>query len=56
MVSLYSYSLIGKAFEKKKIKAIEDQEEKQIKPLKEHGKQLAESNAFLKNEYDSEID
>ena len=41
---------------KKKKEAIEDQEEKQIKPLKEHGKQLVESNAFFKNEYDSKTD
>ena len=35
----FTYSLLGKAFEKQ-TKTIEDQVEKQIKVLKEHGKQL----------------
>ena len=35
----FTYSPLGKEFEKK-IKAIEDQEEKQIKALEKHGKQL----------------
>ena len=36
---------------KNKIKTIDDQSGKQIKALQEHGKQLAESNEFIKNTY-----
>ena len=50
----FTYSLLGKALEKQ-TKAIEDREEKQIKAIEEHGKQLLESNALVKkNDYDSE--
>ena len=37
----FTYYLLGKAF-KTQIKKIEDQVEKQIKALEEHGKQLVE--------------
>ena len=37
----FTYYLLGKAF-KTQIKNIEDQVEKQIKALEEHGKQLVE--------------
>ena len=40
----------------KEIKTIEDQGEKQTKPLKEHGKQLVELNALVKNDYDSKTE
>ena len=39
----FAYSPLGKAFEIQ-IKAIEDQVEKQIKTLEEHGKQLVKSS------------
>ena len=39
----FTYSPLGKAFEKQ-VKIIEDQVQKQIKALEEHGKQLIESN------------
>ena len=55
MVSLYSYSLIGKAFEKKN-KGNRRSRRKTNKTTEEHGKQLVESNAFFKNEYDSKTD
>ena len=44
----FTYSPLGKTFEKQ-IKTAENQGEKQIKAIEEHGKQLAESNAFIKN-------
>ena len=40
----FTYSLFGKAFEKQIKKKIEDQGEKQIKALEEHGKQLVKYN------------
>ena len=43
----FTYSPLVKAFEKQ-IKTIENQGEKQIKALQEHGKQLTESNALVK--------
>ena len=43
------YSPLGEAFEKQ-IKTIQDQEEKQIKALEGHGKQLVKSNAFAEKE------
>ena len=30
---------------------LEDQGEKQIKPIEEHGKQLVESNELIKNDF-----
>ena len=39
----FAYSPLGKAFEKK-IKTTQDQREKQIKALEEHGKQLLKSS------------
>ena len=41
----FMYSLRGKAFEKQ-IKTIENQREKQIKAIEEHGKHLAEINVL----------
>ena len=49
----FTYSPLGKALEKQ-TNAIEDQGEKQIKAIEEHGKQLIQSNALVKNDYDSE--
>ena len=43
----FTYSSLEKALEKQ-TKTIEDQREKQIKVIEEHGKQLVESNAFVK--------
>ena len=43
----FTYSPLGKALEKQ-TKGIEDQGEKQIKATEEHGKQLVESNALVK--------
>ena len=43
----FAYSLLGKAFEKQ-IKTTEDQGKNQIKAIKDHGKQLAESNELIK--------
>ena len=40
-----TYSPLGKAFEKQ-TKTIKEQEEKQLKALEEHGKQLVKSNKF----------
>ena len=52
----FIYSPFGKAF-KKPIKTIENQGEKQIKAIAEHGKQLAESNALQeKNDCDTKKD
>ena len=42
-----TYSFLSKAYEKQ-IKTTEGQEEKQIKVLEKHGKQLATSNALIK--------
>ena len=42
-----AYSPLGKAFEKQ-IKTVEDEGQKQIKAIAEHGKQLAEPNAIVK--------
>ena len=44
----FPYSLLGKAFEKL-ITTIESQGKKQVKAIKQHGKQLLESNALIKN-------
>ena len=44
----FTYSFLGKAFEKL-ITTIESQGEKQVKAIKQYGKQLLESNAFIKN-------
>ena len=49
----FTCSPSGKALEKQ-TKLIENQGEKQIKAIKEHGKQLVESNALVKNDYDNE--
>ena len=43
----FVYSLLEKAFERQ-IKTIGNQEEKQIKTIKEHGKQLFEINMLDK--------
>ena len=42
-----SYSPLGKAFEKQR-KTIENQGEKHIQAIDEHGRQLGESNALIK--------
>ena len=48
--------LLRKAFEKQ-TKTIEDQGNKQVESIKEHGKQLAESNALInKYDYDAKKD
>ena len=44
----FTYSPLGKAFEKR-IKTIEDQGKNQISAIKEHGKQIIESNRVGKN-------
>ena len=50
----FTYSSLGKGFAKQ-INTNKDQGGKQIKALKEHGKQLVESNALIKrNCYDTE--
>ena len=43
----FTYSTPGKAFEKQ-LKTIESQDEKQIKAIDEHRKQLVESNALIR--------
>ena len=43
----FPYFPLGKAFEKQ-TESIEDQDKKQIKTMEDHGKQLAESNDFIK--------
>ena len=48
----FTYSLLSKAF-KKQTKTIEDQEEKRIKAIEEHGKQLVKSNLFAEIEEQS---
>ena len=47
----FTYSPLGKVFEKqiKQIKTIEHKAEKQVKAIEERKKQLAESNALIKN-------
>ena len=51
-----AYSPLGKAFEKQ-IKTVEDEGQKQIKAIAEHGKQLTEPNAIVKKcDYDNEKD
>ena len=45
----YTYSPLGKAFEKK-IKTIEHQGDKQIKTFEQHVKQLVKYNAFSEKE------
>ena len=42
-----AYPPLGKAFEKQ-IKTVEDEGQKQIKAIAEHGKQLTEPNAIVK--------
>ena len=51
----FTYSPLGKVLQKQK-KAIEDQGEKQIKAFDEHGKQLVESNEFIKNDLNIDKD
>ena len=49
----FSYCPLGKALQKQK--QDESQGENKIKAIEEHGKQLAESNAFIRK-YDFNID
>ena len=49
----FAYSPLGRAFQKQ-IKTFEKQEKKQLKAIEEHGKQLVESNALKRSNYDSE--
>ena len=51
----FTYSPLGKAFEKQ-IKTIEDQGVKQIKVLRDHGKQLIESNEVIKKDFNIDKD
>ena len=51
----FTYSPPGKAFEKQ-MKTIEDQGVKQIKVLKDHGKQLIESNELIKKDFNIDKD
>ena len=51
----FAYSPLGKHF-KKQTKTIEDQEEKQIKALEYHGKQLIESNELVKKDFNIDKD
>ena len=51
----FTYSPLGKAFEKQ-IKTIEDQGVKQIKVLRDHGKQLIESNELIKKDFNIDKD
>ena len=46
----FAYSPLGKAFEKQ-TKTIEDQGKVQIKAAEKHGKQLVESNEFVKKDF-----
>ena len=48
----FTYSPLGIAFEKE-IKTIQDQGGKQVKAIEKYRKQLVESNAPIKNDYDS---
>ena len=51
----FTYYSLGKALEKQ-TKTIENQGEKQIKELEEHGKQLIESNELIKNDFNIDRD
>ena len=51
----FAYSPLGKHF-KKQTKTIEDQEEKQIKALEYHGKQLIEFNELVKKDFNIDKD
>ena len=51
----FAYSTLGKAFEKQ-TNTIEDQGKKEIKALKEHEKQLVESNRLVKNDFNTDRD
>ena len=44
------YSPLGKAF-REQAEVIKDSGEKQIKAMEDHGKQLAESNELIKNDF-----
>ena len=46
----FTYSPLGEALEKQ-TKTIKDQGNKQIKAIEDHGKQLVESNAYVKKNF-----
>ena len=48
----FAYSPLGKAFEKQ-TKTIKYQGKKQIKAIEHHGKQLVESNAIVKKDFNT---
>ena len=51
----FTYFSLGKAFEKQ-VKTIENQGEKQKKPLEDHGQQLVEYNELIKKDFNIDRD
>ena len=51
----FTYSHLGKVLDKQ-TKTIEDKDEKQIKAIEDHGKQLVESNEFIKKDFNIDRD
>ena len=51
----FTYFSLGKAFEKQ-AKTIENQGEKQKKPLEDHGQQLVEYNELIKKDFNIDRD
>ena len=51
----FTYSPVSKAFERQ-VKTIQDQREKQIKAIEDHGKQLVASNELIKNDFNIDED
>ena len=51
----FTYFSLGKAFEKQ-VKTIENQGEKQIRPLEDHGQQLGEYNELIKKDFNIDRD
>ena len=51
----FTYFSLGKAFEKQ-VKTIENQGEKQKKPLEDHGQQLVEYNELIKKGFNIDRD
>ena len=51
----FAYSTLGKTFEKQ-TNTTEDQGKKEIKALKEHEKQLVESNRLVKKDFNTDRD
>ena len=51
----FAYSPLGKALEKQ-TKPIADKEKQQIKAIEDHGRQLVESNEFIKKDLNIDRD